>query len=210
MGLLNRYHDALKQIPPPGCGCHISLLSVANLGVLAGLDGDKIFEDIREHIPPGNRKVSDREIQDATKKALADHHKGTFTSKPKPAPVVHDGKTALQRIIEQSEISDESVLWELSPIRLYDEPEKDTALFLSTLFKPDDLLWIDEFGEVGKPGENIQPALGWIDHFQNGGKTAPHVIVKLPTGAITMHFISIVLASLTTYPGKIKSASGQR
>jgi hypothetical protein len=120
MGLLDRYYDYLKQIlaPGKGLGCHTSLLSVANLGILAGIAPQDIFDDIRCHIPPGLRKVSDREIMDAVNKALADHSTGKFAPKPRPATVVKDGKAALQRIIAQSKISDEADLWELSPIRL--------------------------------------------------------------------------------------------
>jgi len=178
----NRYHEALQQIPSPGCGCHVSLLSVANLGVIAGVKPDNLFDDIRQHIPEGSRKVFDKEIQDAINKALADHDKGTFTPKPKPAPAIPDGKLRRKWFIEQSEISNEADLLELSPIRLLDEPMNDTSLFLSTLFNKNDLVWVDEFKETGRPGVNIKPVVEWIEEFQNGKKTAPHIIVNPLTG----------------------------
>ena len=119
---IDRYNAALHHVPAPGCGCHTGLLSVANLGALAGLDSDQIFDDIRRSIPQGNRKITDREIQDAINKALSDCNRGTFTPKLRPAPIVHDGKTALQRIISQGKYLDEADLWEASPIRLLDAP----------------------------------------------------------------------------------------
>jgi hypothetical protein len=179
----SRYQEALKQkIISPGCGCHRSLLSVANIAVREGIEPDRIFDDIRANIPEGSRKVFDREIQDAINKALADHDKGTFTPKPKPAPVVSDGKEALRKIINQSPIKDEADLWELSPIRLNNEPKDDPSLFLEVVFNENDLIWIDEFDEIGKPGENIKPVAEWINEFQNGRKTAPHIIVNPLTG----------------------------
>jgi hypothetical protein len=121
-GALSRYDDNLKNSRAPGTGCHGWIMSTANLGVFAGLDGERIFEDIRRAIPQGNRRIPDREIQDAIKKALNDHNGGTFTPKPRPEPAVNDGKTALQRIIEQGRYHDEADLWEVSPIRLLGAP----------------------------------------------------------------------------------------
>jgi hypothetical protein len=58
----------------------------------------------------------------------------------------------------------------------------DACLLLSTLFKENELIWIDEFDEIGKLGVNIKPVSEWIAYFQNGGKTAPHIIVNPLTG----------------------------
>jgi hypothetical protein len=116
-----RYQDALQQILPPGCGCHTSLMVPANYGVMAGLDGNQIFDDIRQSIPTGTRRITDHEIWDAINKALSDHN-GTFTPKPRPKPLVNDGNAALQRIVSQGIYSDEADLWESSPIRLWCEP----------------------------------------------------------------------------------------
>ena len=180
MGLLNRYHDCLKQIlsPGKGLGCHTSLLGAANLGILAGLPPETIFEDIRGHIPPGLRKVSDREIQDAINRALTDHNAGTFTPKLKPAPVVHDGKAALQRIIEQSDIRDEADLWELSPIRLLDEPKNKPVLFLRTLFHENDFIFIGERHDPGILGDTIRTVKEWCAFLENGGQTKPFIIIN--------------------------------
>jgi hypothetical protein len=77
--LLSRYREKLSVIPPPGGnGCHISLLSAANLGILAGEQPKAIFQDIRAAIPKGTRRVTDREILAAVERAAADH-KGAIT-----------------------------------------------------------------------------------------------------------------------------------
>ncbi|MBN1664009.1 MAG: hypothetical protein JW943_10455 [Deltaproteobacteria bacterium] len=118
----DRYNEALSRIPPPGCGCHPFLLAVVDYGVIANVDADKIFSDIRQAIPQGARRISDREIMDAINKAFSDHHGGTFTPRPRPAPIFHDGKAALQKIIDQGKINNEVDLWEASPIRLWEAP----------------------------------------------------------------------------------------
>ena len=94
-GRIDRYREVLRHIPPPGCGCHTSLLGVANHGTIAGRPPHEIFEDIRQNIPTGSRRISDREIREAINKALADHNGGPFTPGPRPLPVIQNGKAAL-------------------------------------------------------------------------------------------------------------------
>jgi hypothetical protein len=81
-----------------------------------------MFSDLRSAIPKGKRRISDREIQDAASKALSDHRGGTFTPRPRPAPIIQNGAAALQRIIDQSKITTEVDLWEASPISLWEAP----------------------------------------------------------------------------------------
>ncbi len=122
MPALDRYHDNLTNPRAPGSGCHGWIMSTANFGIFAGLAGDQIFSDIRQSIPSGVRRIPDKEIFQAIAKAAQDHTGGTFTPRPRPAPVVKDGPAALQRIIGQAKISDEVDLWEASPIRLMEAP----------------------------------------------------------------------------------------
>jgi hypothetical protein len=120
---LARYNSALSNFPTPGGGgAHAHELKVSNLGIMAGLSPETIFQDIRRAIPRGKRNVSDREIQDAINKALSDHNGGTFTPRPRPEPIIKDSKAALQRIIDQAKITTEVDLWEASPIRLMEAP----------------------------------------------------------------------------------------
>lgn len=176
--MLDRYKDALHSIPPPGCGCHPFLLSTANLGIMAGLEPHQLHDDIQQSIPQGNRRIPDKEIMDAVNKALADHKDGTFTPRPRPAPAIRDGKAALQKIIDQAKINDEADLWESSPVRLLNDPAADTVLLLEILYEPDDLIFIGDRHQAGIIGDTIRPAANWITYFQNGGKTAPHIIIN--------------------------------
>ncbi len=173
-----KYKDAVSSIPSPGTGCHPYLLTVSNYGAMAGLPPDQVFSDVRKSIPEGRRKVSDREITDAI--AKASH--GTRPYMPSPKPVIRNGQVTVQRFIDQSDMT-EADLWESSPIRLVDKPEKDTALFLESLFGPEDLLWIGDREQPGILGETIRPAKEWIKHFGRGGKTAPHILINPLTGA---------------------------
>lgn len=182
MGIMNRYRNALNQIPPPGSGCHVSLLSVANQGIIAGLEGGEIFSDIRQAIPPGTRPIPDKEITDAINKALSDHDGKTFTLRPRPEPIIKNGTAALQKIIEQGKIDNDDGLRESSPITLRDEPRGDAVLLIETLCKPDDLLWIGDRHKTGIVGDTIRPSQDWIIYFRNGGATAPHIIPNSLTG----------------------------
>lgn len=120
---LKQYYSRLSSIPRPGGnGCHPALLAIANLGVFAGLNAERIFLDLRNHIPPGQRRVSDREIWDAINKALADHGNATFTVQPRPESLVKNGSATLRKIIDQAKITTEVDLWESSPIRLMEAP----------------------------------------------------------------------------------------
>ena len=186
MNLLVCYQEALENIPPPGCGCHTYLLAVADYGVLAGVSAEQIFSDIRRSIPQGSRRIPDREISDAVNKALSDHNGGSFIPLPRPAPIVQDGKAALQKIIDQGKISDEADLWEDSPIRLSEEPKDDPALLLSTLYEPTDLIWIGERHDAGIMGDTIRTAAEWITFFRNGDKAGPHIIPNPLTGTPTV------------------------
>lgn len=182
--MIERYRNALEQIPAPGegNGCHTALLGVANLGVISGVDGEKIFEDIRSHIPRGKRLLSNREIADTIKKALSDFNNGTFTPTPKPPTIINDGQAALRKLINESNINHDADLWENSPIRLYGGLRTDHVLFLKTLFEPDEIIWIGEHDEPGIPGENIRAAAEWIQYFENGGESKPHIIINPLTG----------------------------
>lgn len=177
-----RYHEALKRIPRPGTGCHPSLLSIANYGIMAGLNPERIFLEIRDHIPQGKRRISDREISDAVNKALSDHKKGSFVPKPRSAPIVTQGEITLKKLIGQGSYSTEVDLFESSPIRLWDAPQRDPALLLKTLYDKDDLLWVGDRHDSGVMGKTIRSVSEWINYFENGGSTYPHIILNPLSG----------------------------
>ncbi len=182
MNILDRYHEALNNIPSPGAGCHASLLSVANYGSKAGIQPQKIHEDIRSHIPPGVRRVPDREILAAVSKALSDNNGKVFTSRPKPVPIVNNGKITLQQLINQGKISDDADLWESSPVRLLDDLQEDPIFLLENLYEPEELVWIGDRHQAGVIGDTIRTIGEWIAHFRNGAATAPHIIINPLTG----------------------------
>jgi len=168
-----RYQAALDSIPPPGSGCHPALLSVANLGVMAGMSADKITADIRAAIPEGRRRVPDREILDAVKKAtdekasLAERHLGGYALKPKPIvdPV------RLRKNIMAKGSPDEADLWDMSPVALYDNPAKDASLLLQTLYQPSDVLFIG-----GIYDKAVRPVADWLHLIDIHGPRWPHII----------------------------------
>lgn len=190
MDLHGKYIDKLNSLPAPGGnGCHPALLGAATLGLMAGVSAEEIFLNIRDAIPAGKRRISDREIQDALHRAISD------TGAPLPAgerfkshapqkakPVVDDGKAMLQTLIKQSNICDEVDLWELSPHRIDWEPLNDPVNFLMAMFEPEDLLFIGECEEPGIVGQNIRSQMDWIKYFQASGKTMPFIIVNPLTG----------------------------
>jgi hypothetical protein len=149
---------------------------------MSSLTADQIFSDIRQSIPQGARQIPDREITDAINKALADHKGGSFKPRPRPTPVVQNGATVRQRIINQAKIWDEADLEEASPISLTDEPQYDAALLFGILYKPTDLLFIGKRVQPGTIGETIRTATEWDTHIQDGGKAGPHIIPNPLTG----------------------------
>jgi hypothetical protein len=173
---VERYHAALENIPAPGGGCHCALLRVANYGVMAKRDPQQLHDEIRHAIPPGDRHVPDREIDDAIEKALADYRGGTFVPRPKPQPIVQDGKAALERILNQAEITDEATVWDNSPIRVSGEPREDMVLLLSTFYESTDLVFIGERHDAGVVGSTIRTVAEWVAYFRAGGRTWPHII----------------------------------
>lgn len=180
--LSEKYTEALGNIPPPGCGCHPYLLRIANYGAIAGHSPEKIHADIQSAIPAGARRITDREIRSAIQKAMKDRGNGGCYVHRKPEPIVKDGKAARDRITKQARITEEADIWESSPIRLWDEPDQDTAIFLQTAFLPDDLVWIGERTDPGIPGVNIKTAAAWIEHFKSGGTSGPFIIINPLSG----------------------------
>jgi len=152
---------------------------------MAGKDPQEIHDDLRRAIPSGTRRIPDREIQDAIRKAMGDLNRGTYTPRPRPEPMVQDGMVALRRIINQAKITTDVDLWECSPIHLPDEPQGDPVLLLETLYEPTDLVWFGERHQAGIMGETIMAVRDWIAYIRCGGKTGPHIIPNPLTGTST-------------------------
>lgn len=192
MKLLARYQNALRSIPSPGGGCHPAMLGCANRGVLAGLTAERIFSDLRRSIPRGSRKVADKEIREAIKKAqgacrpLIRLHDGRICRRPalpKPAPALPDGRATLRSIIAQAEKWNETDLADMSPIHVPAEPARQAALFLKAMFADDEKVFIGERTDQGIIGRTIRPVSEWVDHIERGGVIAPFIIVNPLSGS---------------------------
>jgi hypothetical protein len=181
---LNQYKKCLSEMPTPGGGgCHSAILGVANYGVMARLTPEKIFEDIRHAIPSGTRRISDREINDAIKKAFQDHGLGHLNLNiPKIVPAVKNGHAVFEEIINQAKIHTEKDLWELSPVQLNDDPRKDPIIFLETLFDENHLIWIGDNYDKGIINNTIRYRDDWIEYYLKGNKTKPHIIINPVNG----------------------------
>ncbi len=183
---LNKYTQRLPEIAAPGDGCHPALLGIANLGIMGGLTPEHIFVDLKRAIKPGKRRVPDQEIWAAIKRAFLDHGGSANALPPsmayrefiqqKKEPLLNDGKAVLRNIIGQSIISDEADIIENSPIRINWPPNEDPINLLSTLYKPQDLLFTGGFREPGILGKTIKCAADWSGTFKVGGTVGPHII----------------------------------
>lgn len=182
-----KFFDRLRALPPTGQGFHTALMGCVNYGILAGLSEHQIFALVKVSIPPdGSRKVLDRELSDAIKKAAADiptytgnRRSGYVAPPPKP---ISNGQATRQRMIESSAISDEADLWESSPVRTDWEPAEDAHHFMERMFHPDEQVFIGGSKAPGIIGTNICTAKDWIEYFQRGGQTAPHIIINPLSG----------------------------
>ena len=151
---IDRFNAALANLPESGGGgLHTSLLGVCNHGIAAGLSDAEIFNAVRPAIH-GSRRVPDSEIEKAIRRARKDvasappqHTKQCrhISTPPRPKKRI-DGNLVMQRFRtmarEKYAIYSDAELWELSPIRLTDEPAADAQLLLETLYAPDEYLFI--------------------------------------------------------------------
>jgi hypothetical protein len=174
---LERYWQALREMPASGGGgCHTGLLSVANLGCRAGISPDQVERDLADHVH-GTRKVTEKEIEAAVAKAF--HTAAPRTSRPavRPAP---DNEKILSLIMRRGEGATEGDLFEASPVRLNGDPKDDAVLLLTTLYEPDDFLFIGR--RYDAKAEHVRRASDWITYFERGGRVAEHIVPNALTG----------------------------
>jgi len=178
--MIKRYSNYV--IPAPGDGCHQAILGKANLGALAGLSRERVFEDIRKSLSNGSRRVSDREIEVTVEKAFSDVGREMGKAFNKVMPAVKDGKAALRRIIEQGRYRDEASIREASEIRIEWAREMEAAVFIESMFPAEAFLFIGDRYELGVIGKNIRRVDEWVCFFQDGGKAGPFIIINPLTG----------------------------
>lgn len=188
--LYQKYSDALRAIPAPGIGsgCHIKLLSVANYGVLSGLDDDQIYRDISNSIPAGRRKVPDSEIRSAVARARQDirttagcagavKRPATYHT-PKSSVSAKDYGKTLDFITSNYAGATEADIITLSPVKL-DEvlPKNQGKFLLEQLYQPSDYLFIGD-----RYSKKVKTVADWLDDeffYSN-----PHIIPNPLTGNV--------------------------
>jgi len=185
---MKSYTEALWRIPPPGSGCHPTLLGVANLGAKAGLEPNQIVADIRSAIPSGRRRVSNREIQDAVAKAVREcdqdrrgEYHGSRIDRRELARrqrAEEASRERTKRIINAIPAADPADLWERSPVRLTDDPRDDAQLLLRGLFRSVERVWAGDTFEKHPPATRGE----WVERWSAGEDLPPFIILNPLTG----------------------------
>ena len=181
-----RYWKVLGDTPAPGCDldCHTYLPKIARFGVLAGHTPDEIHSDIKAAIPPGKRRVSDREIKEAIDFVLRTTTPAGSGSAERPSVEIDRRKKLSEE--EAAKVRKRVLSYSNGPVKLdsddfreaHDfqlEPQPIMALYpeaftmnqlISTLFEDDDLLCIGPERMENSGKDNIRPAGEWIEHFR--------------------------------------------
>lgn len=177
MAAIDRYKENINQPVPPGYGCHAWKLSTSNLGVIAGLDPQHIYDDILAAIPPGHRRQRQRGVAEAVQKALSDHGNGkSFGVAPEPRPIIPQAVT-FETIAAQGKYGTEDELVKASPITIPEDPAAQQRLFFETIFQVDDFVFCGDCYNSGTD-KTIRPVCEWLEV----GAKGPFIIVNPFTG----------------------------
>ena len=168
------YIVRLYQLPPPGKGCHTAMMGVADCGLMARVDPETIFEDIRRSIRPGARTVPDSEIRETI--VNAQRTLNIF------APAMECPSTASAPKVDLEKLR-KTVLAEgggevdmfspefraTSPIPLPDKadgtlPLQELILLLRHLYEPEERIFIGQRQDCSP--ELIRPAADWVVTFE--------------------------------------------
>lgn len=121
----------------------------------------------------GSRQVSDKEIWAAISKAKSDYipYRNIFekpfknsVSKLKIPSEYRD------HLLGKGKGTEEVDLWEASPVRLFDAPEKDTEFLFRTLYELDDYLFIGTQYDT-----KVRTIAQWIDLFKKHPTLLPYI-----------------------------------
>ncbi len=178
---LSRYNDALRLMPASGGGgCHTALLRIANFGRIAGINPNRVVQDLAANVH-GTRRVRSSEIEAAVNKAFdsPSTNKPYITRTASPRPAI-DGEKLLNAILERGAEFDESELWEASPVRIDWPPERDGIEVLLRLYRPEERLFVGTRFDAG--AENVLPVSEWITRFERGIPVPELIIPNLLTG----------------------------
>ncbi|HRT29235.1 MAG TPA: hypothetical protein P5527_05540 [Kiritimatiellia bacterium] len=181
--VLTAYRNRLAGLAGMKGQRNASLLGICNLGVLAGLPDCQIEQEIRD--ASGNPPLTVSEVRHALRKArmdvqpLASRPDACRTWEPpppKPPPLGAGAVSFVRRMIARGTGA------ALSPVPVPTDPEEQTALFLETLYKPDEFLFIGDQYDRGKIGATVRTCAEWTEFIRAGGKAAPLMIGNPLTG----------------------------
>ena len=182
MNILARYQDVLRNMPSPGSGCHTAILGISNWGVMAGIPPDEIFQDIRQAVPSGTRRIPDKEIHDAIPRHFLTTTEAPSSRAPDRRRLSKTGKLPSSESSTRGRSATRSIYGRRHLFAFMDEPQGDPALLLETLYETTDLVWIGDRHQPGIIGDTIKTTGELIGHFKNGGKTGPFIIINPLTG----------------------------
>lgn len=174
------YELRLQKLPPSGGGgCHAALLGVATIGIKAGFTAQQIFDDLRRTVH-GDRHVSDKEIEDAIRKAAQTDFNARRT--PRYAPAIC-GDKARDSIIRRVGPVTEADLRSASPIKIDWDFSEDSWQVLAHLYRPDEYLFLGGDQTTGHIGQSIRTVGEWIDfHRERSASPFPKIIPNPLTG----------------------------
>jgi hypothetical protein len=172
---VEKYRAALRNIPASGGGgCHVALLSIANLGRAAHISRTQIASDLAAHVH-GTRKVTAREIGAAIDAAFTRE-----APKPRKPHIVIDGPKLLAHILARGKDWTEADLIDASPVKITGDPRCGAVEVLRRLYAPDEFLFIGE--RYDAEPQNIVPVCEWVHRFEHEGYIPPHIAPNPLTG----------------------------
>jgi len=184
------YEEALRSIPAPGTGCHPFLLTVANIGVLSGLDDERIVSDIMAAIPNGHRKVPEKEVRDTVTKARQSAT-GTTTATPTRSYSWEDALPDIGSIMPVANIDSATE----EHVRCPDEwnPCDDFRRYIRALFKDDERpmictsAYMSEGGDwrIGTKGVATMTSRELLEKLAQYQRTFPENALEMTIGTWT-------------------------
>lgn len=186
-----KFLESVTTLPQRGEGLHVAILGAANLGVAAGLSEDAIVEAISAV----DRDFKPNEVVEAVEKAFADAEDGNNGSHERKPRAVVTKAVAAGRILEENKeraAKLQAALIEkgggsvnpFSPeLRTSSNPQfelvppiagipgsehrRDMLMFMETVFKPDDKLYIGN-GIESKfyQPQHVKPVKEWLEVFK--------------------------------------------
>lgn len=182
VGAVEMYRAFLSRLPAPGGGgAHRAIFAAGALGAKAGVAAEQVEADIRAHLPPGRRVVSDREIEDGVAAGFAEVKGGGAWKPRRPVPAVAPG--TFERLVKEGEGTTAADIAARSPIPV-DFPEWEAGWrILETLYERDKMVFIGDDKLAGKIGETIRPAGEWAEMIRKAGRVPwPKIIPNPLTG----------------------------